>query len=165
MIIRGEAPARCIACLGILWSWQRPGVGVAVCTTTIATSAAARGTLCCYCFCCGFLSSQAQKNRLYVSSCSHVSQGKYWWLSTGSTCTPWSRRLSTGDVATRARGSRRYQLLSWYRPYMILLLLSCLLCCVVRDRMERGFMRADGDYRFCRVCLTNHGRHSRLGEM
>ena len=50
----------------------------------------------------------------------------------------------------------------WYHPYMILLLLSCLLC---QRSVERDFMRADGDYFFCRVCLTNHGRDSRLGGM
>ena len=31
--------------------------------------------------------------------------------------------------------------------------------------VERDFMRAEGDYFFCRVCLTNHGRDCRLGEM
>ena len=43
-------------------------------------------------------------------------------------------------------------------------MLSCLLSCVVRDRVERDFMRADGDYLLCRVCLTNLGCDSRLGE-
>ena len=47
---------------------------------------------------------------------------------------------------------------------LLQLLLSSLLCWVVHD-LERDFMRADGDYFFGRVCLTNHGRDSRLGEM
>ena len=45
-----------------------------------------------------------------------------------------------------ARGGRCYQLLPWYHPYTILLLLSCLLRCVVRYRVVCDFMRADGDY-------------------
>ena len=65
-----------------------------------------------------------------------------------TTCTPWIRRLSTGDGANRARGTGCYQL-PWYRPEIILLLLlPCLLCCVVRDREVRDFMRADIDNNF-----------------
>ena len=47
---------------------------------------------------------------------------------------------------------------------------SCLLCWLMRNEIEieyveRDFMRADGNYLLCRVCLTNHGRGCRLGEM
>ena len=40
---------------------------------------------------------------------------------------------------------------------MILLLLPCLLCCAVRDRVLRDFMRGRLAIIFCRVCLTHHG--------
>ena len=50
----------------------------------------------------------------------------------------------------------------WYHPCMILTLLFCLLC---QPSVERDFMRADGDFFFCRMWFTNDGRDSRLGEM
>ena len=73
------------------------------------------------------------KSCIPVYTCT-LMQHVAWWWSIGSTCTLWSRRLSTGDDttracgivervmgATRARGSRCYQLLLWYHPYIILL--------------------------------------------
>ena len=70
---------------------------------------------------------------LHVHSCSMSPRQNTGDQLAGSTCTPWSRELATGDGATHARGSRCYQLLPWYHPDMLLLLLSCLLCWVVRE--------------------------------
>ena len=97
-----------------------------------------------------------RRKQVVISALMHVAWGNAAavvvinWL----THTPWSRRLSPGDGATRARGGRCYQLLPWYHPKNILpLLLSCFLCCVVRDREVRDVVRTDTDI-FFRVCLT-----------
>ena len=92
------------------------------------------------------VASPEHENRflLYVHRC-NISRREIllWWRSTGATCTPSNQRLSTGDGVIRARSSGRYQLQPWYHPHMIILLLSCLLCCVVRDRVGRDLMRVE----------------------
>ena len=131
----------------------------------------ARSTIWCSCLLLSWVAvvaSPRPENRLltYVHRCSMLPTEtlQLWRRSTGSACTPWSRRLFTGNVETCARGCTRNHLLftPWCHPCMIVSVLSGLLCCVVRDQAVRYFMRAYG--RFFWVCLTNDGHHSSLGE-